>query len=207
MRILISLATLALATILPAQSAAFLKGTFNAAAALDDLKKNDVIAYMTWHAGELPGDSLACVAARAPTAPTPEVMRIYSTASEKPGLLTSHGEIGAFVSFFATRETGGLLVTLWALSQSRMKVVVFAYRDHDVHAVLEAESEGLPEFIRMAGDGEPAVRVMLTAAGGKAAMPVQALYRWNGKNYQPVRALRAPAGAARRNPAASAPKP
>ncbi len=207
MRLLISITALALATILPAQSAASLKGTFNAAVALDDLKSNNVVAFMTWHAGELPGDALACIAARAPTAPTPEVLRIYSPAAEKPGLLTSHGEIGGFLSFFATRETGGLLVTLWALSESRMKVVIFAYRDHDVHAVLEAESEGLPEFVRMAGDGEPAVRVTIAAAGGKAGMPVQALYRWNGKNYQPARALRAPAGSPSRGVSASVPRP
>ena len=206
MRILLSLSALTLATILPAQSAASLKGTFNAAEVIENLRSDNVTAFMTWKAGELPGDELPVIVAQSPTAPTPEMLRIYSLTSEKPGLLSSHGETGRFASFFTTRERGGLLVTLWALSPTRMKVVIFAYRDHDVHAVLEAESDGLPEFIRMSGDGEPAVRVMIAAAGGKAGMPVQTLYRWNGKNYQPVRALRAPGGGPQMKPAPSRPK-
>jgi hypothetical protein len=213
MRILISLSVLALTTILPAQSAASLKGTFNAAAVLDDLRTNNVTAFMTWKAGELPGEELPVIVAQSPTAPTPEMLRIYSLTAENPALLTSHGELGGFASFFATRPRGGLLVTLWALSATRTKVVIFAYREHDVHAVLEAESDGLPEFVRMSSDAEPAVRVTIAAAGGRAAMPVQTLYRWNGKTYQPARALRAPASgtqtksAALRRDSASPPKP
>ncbi len=207
MRLLLSLSALALATILPAQSAASLKGTFDAAAALDDLKTNNIVAFMTWKAGELPGDELPVIVAQSPTAPTPEMLRIYSLTSEKPALLSSHGETGRFTGFFTTRERGGLLAALWRLAGGRTKLVIFAWRDHDVHVALETESDGLPEFIPRSGDDEPAVRVTIAAAGGKAGMPVQTYFRWNGKSYQPVRALHAPAGGPQTKPAPPRRKP